>query len=61
MEKRLQMKEAIPFREMLLQDTLTFHWTNPQTVSHLLEKNTATVPTMHPSEMWMEMEIMKLS
>ena len=60
MEKKLQMKEAIPFREMLLQDTLTFHWTNPQTVSHLLEKNTATVPTMHPSEMWMEMEIMKL-
>ena len=60
MEKKLQMKGAIPFREMLLQDTLTFHWTNPQTVLHLLEKNTATVPTMHPSVMWMEMEIMKL-
>lgn len=24
-------------------------------------ENTATVPTMHPSVMWMEMEIMKLS
>ena len=41
MEKKLQMKGAIPFREMLLQDTLTFHWTDLQTVSHLLEKNTA--------------------